>query len=210
MSRRNRKSGVTLLETLIALAIMAMAATLLSAAFSTYLKLLDRSETSSAEVESALGRRNLRVWIEHALPAAVPNDERPIFWGTSTELRFLSVPPGGQFWPGVATEILVGPTSEALAVGLSSERTSERTLEVNLSPQTASLRFEYWGGKPLGSTPTWHNEWIDQISPPELIRISFVGNQTLPPAILARPSKEWRQDEFSIETLMPLAPIARQ
>ncbi len=201
MSKRNRKSGVTLLETLIALAIMAMAATLLSAAFSTYLKLLDRSETSSAEVESALGRRNLRVWIEHALPAAAPNDERPIFWGTSTELRVLSVPPGGQFWPGVATEISIGPTSEALAVGLSSDQTSQRTLEANLSPQTASLRFEYWGALPFGSTPAWHDEWIDQTLPPDLVRISFVGNQPLPPPMVARPSKEWFQDELSVETL---------
>jgi type II secretory pathway pseudopilin PulG len=125
MTTRNPRAGVTLLETLIGLLVMAMVAALLSAAFGTNLRLLNRSQLSSAYVDQALARRDFRIWLEHALEYPVPNDEKPLIFGTATELRFLSVPPDGQFWPGIATEVALGPEATATGTGMAADQSEE-------------------------------------------------------------------------------------
>ena len=78
MSGRNRQSGVTLLETLIALLIMAMVAAILSSGFGTSVRSLNRSAEVASWVDQALARHDFRLWLENALPAPVPGDGRAL------------------------------------------------------------------------------------------------------------------------------------
>lgn len=205
MTTRNPRAGVTLLETLIGLLVMAMVAALLSAAFGTNLRLLSRSQVSTALVDQALARRDFRVWLEHALESPVPNDPRTIISGTATELRFLSVPPGDQFWPGIATEVSIGPDATASGVGTAPDRLAERTLSLEMAPTGASVRFRYWGRSQPDRPFEWHDEWSQAQGLPDLIRISLVGEEPLPPPMAIRPAKAWRQSEMSLSSLVPPA-----
>lgn len=203
MTSRNPRAGVTLLETLIGLLVMAMVAALLSAAFGTNLRLLGRSQLSTALVDQALARREFRGWLEHALESPVPNDPRTVFSGTSTELRFLSVPPGGQFWSGVATEVSLGPEATANGKGTASDRSEEMAISVSLAPLGTFVSFAYWGRATPDAPPDWHDHWGAEQGLPDLIRITFVGEGVLPPPIAIRPAKAWRQSEMSLSSLVP-------
>lgn len=201
MTSRNPRAGVTLLETLIGLLVMAMVAALLSAAFGTNLRLLGRSQLSTALVDQALARREFRGWLEHALESPVPNDPRTVFSGTSTELRFLSVPPEGQFWPGVATEVSLGPEATANGKG-TSDRSTEITLSLALAPSGLIVNLQYWGRAAPGRPPEWHDHWSPDNGLPDLIRITFLGEDPLPPPMSIRPAKAWRQSEMSLSSLV--------
>jgi type II secretory pathway pseudopilin PulG len=205
MTARSPRAGVTLLETLIGLLVMAMVAALLSAAFGTNLRLLSRSQVSAASVDQALARRDFRTWLEHALEGPVPNDPRPLFAGTATELRFLSVPPGGQFWPGTATDVSFGPEPTALGTGTAPDHTAEVGLAVALAPLGTRVTLDYWGRAAPDQSPEWRNQWDPSLGVPDLVRITFLGDGTLPPPMVIRPAKAWHQSEMSLSSLVPPA-----
>lgn len=205
MSARNPRAGVTLLETLIGLLVMSMVAALLSAAFGTNLRLLDRSQVASASVDQALGRRDLRVWLEHALVSPVPSDRRTILSGTSEGLRFLSVPPGDLFWPGNATEVILGPAASASGTGTASDGRTERATVLAVAPEGAKLTLSYWGKAAPDLPARWHDSWSPSQGLPDLIRIAFQGEGPLPAPMAVQPGKAWRQSEMSLSSLVPPA-----
>lgn len=205
MTTRNRSAGVTLLETLIGLLVMAMVAALLSAAFGTNLRLLHRSQLSSASVDQALARRDLRIWLEHALELPVPNDERQLIFGSETELRFLSIPPGGQFWPGIATQVTLGPQAIATGTGTAADQGKEVAIKLALAPPETQIELAYWGRSATDQVPEWHDSWTPDQGLPNLIRVTFTGEGPLPPPMVIRPAKAWRQSEMSLSSLVPPA-----
>jgi type II secretory pathway pseudopilin PulG len=205
MTARNPRAGVTLLETLVGLLVMAMVAVLLSSAFGTNLRLLSRSQASAALVDQALARRDFRIWLEHALESPVPNVPRPILSGTSTELRFLSVPPGGQFWPGIATEVSFGPEATAIGTGTTPDKATEIGLALALAPPGTLVALEYWGRATPDNSPEWRNQWDPDHGIPDLVRIAFLGDGLLPAPMVIRPAKAWRQSEMSLSSLVPPA-----
>lgn len=205
MTTRNPRAGVTLLETLIGLLVMAMVAALLSAAFGTNMRLLNRSQLSSAYVDQALARRDFRIWLEHALEYPVPNDTKSLIFGTATELRFLSVPPEGQFWPGIATEVTLGPEARATGTGTATDQSEEIDIKLALAPPGTLIKLTYWGRATADQAPDWHESWTPDQGLPELIRIEFIGKGLLPPPMSIRPAKAWRQSEMSLSSLVPPA-----
>lgn len=205
MSARNPRAGVTLLETLIGLLVMSMVALLLSAAFGTNLRLLDRSQTSSALVDQALGRRDLRIWLEHALVSPVPNDPRAVLSGTSESLRFLTVPPGNLFWPGTATEVSLGPAASARGTGTAADGRTERAVVLMIAPERATITLSYWGRSTPDQPAEWHDSWLPTQGLPDLIRLTFQGEGPLPAPMAVRPAKAWRQSEMSLSSLVPPA-----
>jgi Prokaryotic N-terminal methylation motif len=205
MTGRNPRAGVTLLETLIGLLVMSMVAALLSAAFGTNIRLLNRTAISAELVDQALARRDLRIWIEHALESPVPNDPRPIILGSPTELKILAVPPTGPFWPGVATEVSIGPSAVANGLGVQADRVTQARVSLGLAPDDTTLQFAYWGRSTPDSPPGWHSTWTSDQGLPDLIKLTLVGSGNLPAPIVIRPAKAWRQSEMSLSSLVPPA-----
>lgn len=205
MTGRNPRSGVALFEMLIGLLVMSMVAALLSAAFGTNIRLLNRSAISSELVDQALARRELRIWIEHALEGPVPNDPRPIILGSPTELKILTVPSIGPFWPGFATEVSIGPNAVAVGSGLQVDRVTQTKLSLDLAPDYTTVQFSYWGRSAPDSLPDWSSTWTPEQGLPDLIKITFIGSRSLPAPIAIRPAKAWHQSEMSLSSLVPPA-----
>lgn len=206
MTSRNPRSGVTLLETLVGLLVMAMVAALLSSGFGSGARYLTRSQALSELVDHALARNDLRVWLEHALETPAPNDSRSILVGTSNELTFLTIPSGGQFWSGRATLVsLTSAAPDAGAVGIASATMSEQEVLLRLAPVGSGLRFQYWGSSESEEPPRWHDTWTADAGLPTLVRIDFEGDGPLPAPIVIRPGKAWRQSEMSLSSLVPPA-----
>jgi Tfp pilus assembly protein PilV len=204
--KRNPTSGVTLLETMIGLLVMAMVAGQLSAGFGSTARLFGRGALASERIEQALARRDLRIWLEHALPSSAPDDNRRVFAGSSRELVFLTLPPGGSFWEGRATEIRLAHTAaSALAVGIDPTRMDERQLSLPLGPASARLSFKFWGRPSAGGQAGWHDNWPPDVGLPELVQVSFEGDGDLPPPLVARPGKAWPHSEMSLSSLVPPA-----
>ena len=204
--KRNPKSGVTLLETLIGLLVMAMVAGLISAGFGTTTRFWDRSRQASDRAEQALARRDLRFWLEHALVSPVPGDPRPLLDGSSDRLTFLSVPPGGQFWGGSATEVSVQALgATATAVGLGPVTLDARQTTPALAAEGTALSVSYWGQRTATEPAGWHAAWPPEAGLPGLIRIDFVGAGQVPPPMIVRPAKAWLQSEMSLSSLVPPA-----
>jgi type II secretory pathway pseudopilin PulG len=197
---------VSLLETLIALLIMAMVAALLSAGFGSGARYLTRSQASSLLVEQAIARHELRTWLEYALPGPVPDDDRAIWLGTSDGLSFLTVPPDGFFWPGMAIQVRLSMADPvAHGVGVAQTRMSEQERVLRLAPEGVRLRFRYWGQPTLEEPPGWRDNWSAGAGLPGLVRIAFEGEGPVPPPMVIRPAKAWRQSEMSLSSLVPPA-----
>lgn len=206
MRFRNPRSGVSLLETLIALLVMAMVAALLSAGFGSGARYLTRSQASSLLVEQAVARHELRIWLEYALEGPVPDDDRTIWTGTSDNLAFLTVPQDGFFWPGKATQVLLAAADPtARAVGVAPARMSEQERVLRLAPEGVRLRFRYWGKPSSEELPNWQDSWSADAGLPGLVRITFEGDGALPAPMVVRPAKAWRQSEMSLSSLVPPA-----
>ncbi len=204
--KRNPKSGVTLLETLIGLLVMAMVAGLISAGFGTTTRFWDRSRQASDRAEQALARRDLRFWLEHALVSPVPGDPRPLLEGTSDRLTFQRFPTGGQFWEGSAAEVSVrdpwAPPQTAVGPGAVSREDRHASA---LAAEDTALRFSYWGQRTATEPAGWHAAWPPEAGLPGLIRIDFVGAGQVPPPMIVRPAKAWLQSEMSLSSLVPPA-----
>jgi hypothetical protein len=206
MRFRNPRSGVSLLETLIALLVMAMVAALLSAGFGSGARYLTRSQASSLLVEQAVARHELRIWLEYALEGPVPDDDRTIWTGTSDNLAFLTVPQDGFFWPGKATQVLLAAADPTVrAVGVAPTRMSEQERVLRLATEGVRLRFRYWGKPSSEELPNWQDSWSADAGLPGLVRITFEGDGPLPAPMVVRPAKAWRQSEMSLSSLVPPA-----
>lgn len=204
MTRRNPRSGITLLETMIALLIMAMTASLLASALGSGLRSFDRGARITVQIETAIARHDVRLWLEHALPAPVPGDPRPIFHGTASQLEFLAQPTAGSFRPGQAAHLILGHDGPlAIAAGFGTDSDTPLQTSMRLAPEATTLRFSFWGQIALDQPPAWHDAWPAGQSLPEAVRITF--SQTTPQIapIVIRPGKAILQSEMSLSSLVP-------
>lgn len=205
MNGRDFQSGITLLETMVALLVMAMVAMLLSSGLGGTARSFSRGDVMTAEVESALARRELRQWVEHALISPVPGDTRALFEGTSTGLAFLTVSTSPAFWPGEALHVELSTGPRVTARGLSPNMQGEQTSSLTIAPPEVQLSFRYFGRLTADAPPGWHDTWPASAGFPGLVRIDFAGlSRPLPPMII-RPGKAWFQSEMSLSSLVPPA-----
>jgi Tfp pilus assembly protein PilV len=205
MIGRNPKAGVTLMETMVALLIMAMVAVLLSSGLGGTARSFNRSDDAAAAIDQALARNDLRNWLEHALPSPAPGDQHPLFLGSASEITFLTVPPSASFWPGLATQVDLDTTPTVTVQGLSQEDREERRQSLAIAPTEARLSFRYWGQISLDAAPAWHNNWPASAGIPILVRIDFQGLARPLPPMIVRPGKAWLQSEMSLSSLVPPA-----
>lgn len=204
MTARDPRAGVTLLETLVALLIMAMVAAILSSGFSASIRNLNRSAGVSTAVDHALARHDLRRWLENASPTSVPSDTRPQLQGTAKELTFLAVPPMPDFWPGAAVEVTLGgeaPTVRLRGIGPDGKTARDATL--TLAPPGVRLSFSFWGRRSAEAAPGWHDDWPSGIGLPDLVKLTFTGTSRPLPPMVIRPAKALLQIEMSLSSLVP-------
>ena len=206
MIQRDRSAGLTLFETLIALAIMAMLAAILSSGLNFGIRSLDRSQRISDETAHALARRSFRDWLEHALIVPPPNGDQTVLSGTSTDLEFLAdiAASDPRFDKQQPVLVSAGQSNAVFsAKSLPEGSSNSPVIQFVLAPEGTKLTFAYWGHSQPNQPPGWSTEWSGGFSLPGLVKITF-EESALPPMVI-RPGKALAQTEMSLSSLVPPA-----
>lgn len=205
---RNRQSGVSQLEMLMALAVMGLIAIGVASAINFGRQVLDRSFLVSNAAEQALSRQILRKWAEE-MPLRFGNETAAEFF----ELRegsfwFRSLPLESDFWLGEPTRVALVLSEEngPLVIegnGLTWETKSARTETRILGRQVTDLHITVYGRKSEDADPKWHEDWNDPTFLPDLVRITWVEDGQIAPPLTLIPAKTARQRYMSLSSLVP-------
>lgn len=213
MRRRNPRSGVALLEMMIALMVMTMTALLIASALGFQGRSMTVVAQRSARVEEALSRDLLRRWVE-AIPLSaqyIGADPERRFVGTARSLRFTTFLPNGPFWAGDPVHVAVEGTDDgrAVALGQGTHLTTREPLtrEEVFGRDAPGLRFSYYGALVLHGRPGWHEAWDGSERLPMLVRIEAATASFIP--LVLEPGLIERQSFISRSSLLPPARPSR-
>lgn len=187
--------GFTLVELLVALALLALMSTLLLAALHGGRRVLDAAERQQSELPVDAAQALLRELLSGARPVnARPNaaaQALPTFSGASDQVVFTTLlDKRGQYGGLYEATIMLGPSSHeasrALILDLRLQRrgadaaaAGEQTRHVLLEG-VRDLKLAYYGRLGDDAAPRWHEEWRDRQRLPSLItvRSSFSEGST--------------------------------
>jgi len=163
-------SGLTLLELLVALAIMAVIAAGLAQTFGQGLRIWETSKTIQTRQEPIILRTLLRNWIEQAVAPnrLLPHDNS--FTGSNIGFSFLTLHSTPYNTLAAAQKISVFATGESLKVTIAylDDAGNQISIETRqLSDNTAI--FSYFMKTSEGGE--WVSKWADKSILPDLIRI---------------------------------------
>ena len=195
LDQARKPAGFTLLELLVAVALLALLMTML---FSGLRLGTHQIERRSARLERAsrvaLVQNFLRNQLGDARPLTVApsGDDAVVFDGRADELAFV----------GVAPESAVRGGLQLFAVGLAHEHGGAGELLLRarfyrdaadgfrrtvLLDQVESVTFAYFGSTAPNQPPRWHATWHDMTSLPTLVRLSvtFADGDRMPDLVIA-------------------------
>jgi general secretion pathway protein J len=190
-------SGFTLVEVLIALAIMALLVLLTNSAF------FSMSRSSTALSEQAVLTSDLRLLagfldseLAHVKPLAHrEQDELKVYFaGFSDRVRFTGTLPAHRGGGGLHfLELDLSDPQQSLVIAVTPAANGsvfsgaagawERTV---LSEDVRAMRLTYFGAK-KNTVAGWHDDWVDQPSLPELIKLQLEldDGRDWPPLVIA-------------------------
>lgn len=199
--RGAREAGFTLVELLVALALLAMTATLLLATMTTGRGLQARIEASAVATESVAAAQNvLRARIEAIIPETFFTGVTPTIdvRGNDAVLSFTARPGlGRRPGPPQRFRILLTPAGELTLFNI--DTLSVRADAPGLRSWTRSpllgnvdrLVIAYYGVHPPDNQRRWRGFWQDQPQLPELIRIRVTfapGDARVWPDLVVQPA----------------------
>jgi hypothetical protein len=205
--RRDPRSGTTLLETMIALGIMALIAMTLAGGMRGFVRSLTMSSQVSDAVALGMARAELRGWLEASLSLPFPGNQYPGFNGTSEQLEFRFVDEAGNFWAGDPVVVRVSGNQAGLivatATGSIDESGEQKAKALALTAEPASIQFEYFGRFSADAPIGWAPEWSASAGLPLLVRMTISSDIERIPPITIRPGKALAQSEMSLSSLVP-------
>jgi hypothetical protein len=187
--KRNRRAGVTLLELLIALWVMAAAAVILASTLGLAGRALVRVGADAADVEAITARVMLRRWLE-GMPvgARIVGDAGGMTFGA-----LIDEPP---MTAARVTEVRV--TAEGGAVRAVA---GDGALAAELAGEGALVGLAYFGSPGPGIAPGWRTDWPATAEIlPDLVRISYETEGRIAPPLTVRPARLARQSEMSLSS----------
>jgi general secretion pathway protein J len=202
MTPKRRAQGFTLLELLIGMTLVGFILTLLFAGLSLGLRSWEAGEqrmvTSSRQ---AIIVDFIRRTLEQTYPLfwRVDNEEQLAFAGETESLRFVGPVPRHEGASGnylIALELADGEDGRDLVMRWQMSDSREPGFESleEAKPKVLvkairELAFSYFGTENETDEPTWHDQWLHQKAPPELIRlkITLENGKTWPDIITATP-----------------------
>jgi general secretion pathway protein J len=181
--RDRAAAGFTLLELLVALAVLGMAASLIVAGLHLGGLVLQRGTATAAGLDEVVAvQRVLRRSIERLQPLVRLDTAQPIldFRGTEGLLRYVA-PPAERDGPGALTRYQLVRTATGDVV-LYSANTRVAQLDAQgydlagwkpttILRGTRQLQIRYRGVPPTGGDRVWLDQWTDRTTAPDLIRI---------------------------------------
>jgi len=168
----NRRSGLTLLELLISLAILAMIMAAIAGAMGLGLRMLDRSAGLSATADDIALRVRLRGLIEQALPPAQIAPFEVAFKGTPTGFAFTTLSAKGMAPQAAAlrVRVTVGAVIGYEVNLLDDAGTETPFVTATLATGAQNVDVEYYDASL--SPGQWLPDWPDDARLPALIRIT--------------------------------------
>jgi hypothetical protein len=186
--KRKPKAGVTLLELLIAVWVMAAAAMILSSTLGLVGRALARVGAVSHEVEAMTARLMLRRWLE-AMPlrARLTGNDSAMTFGTLIDEPPLTV--------ARLTEVLVSGDGGAVRASAAEAVVAE------LAPVGVLLALRYYGSPVPGNQPEWRSDWpVNAEQLPDLVQISYADRDSVLPPLTVMPARLARQSEMSLSS----------
>ena len=195
MQRRNPRAGLTLLELLIALWVMAAAALILASSLGLTGRALVRVGSDAADIGPLTDRNRLRHWIESMPPGATLS-------GDSTSLAFATLidePPRDMASLTDVQLALIDGTLRAIA-----GPSDTPALTATLSEPATGLPIRYYGSPLPNSQSGWHDDWpATATALPDLIRIDYTSDVAPAPPLSVIPALASRQSEISLSSPEP-------
>ncbi len=187
--KRNPKAGVTLLELLIALWVMAAAAMILASTLGLVGRALARVGAVSLEIEAITARLMLRRWLE-----AMPLQAR--LTGNDTEMIFGTLIDEPPLTAAQVTEVRVSGIGGAVHASA-----AEAVLVADLASSGVLLALRYYGSPVPGSSPAWRTDWPANAERlPDLVQISYASRERVVPPLTVIPARLARQSEMSLSS----------
>jgi prepilin-type N-terminal cleavage/methylation domain-containing protein len=186
--KRKPKAGVTLLELLIALWVMAAAAMILSSTLGLVGRALARVGAVSHEVEAMTARLMLRRWLE-----AMPLQAR--LTGSGSEMTFATLIDEPPLTAARLTEVRVSGDGGAVRASAAEAVVAE------LAPTGDELALRYYGSPVPGGLPEWRADWpVNADRLPDLVQISYADRGSVLPPLTVIPARLARQSEMSLSS----------
>jgi general secretion pathway protein J len=196
MSRSRSDAGFTLVELLVSMALLSMAAVLTAQGFATQRGDLLRIQAHTEAGEDVAAAQDLiRARIQHLFPrtaydnvgASVDMDGEP----ASLEFRAATPqsPDAGLASPMRRYRLQLNPKGELLLIALGDESPSNDAPMVLLRG-VSSVEFGYFGPVTAG-VGAWRADWKRMSAPPELVRLRLgftAGDRRVWPELIVRPA----------------------
>ena len=184
--RRNPRAGVTLLELLIALWVMAAAAVILSSSLGLTGRALARVGAEAADVDALAARAVLRRWLEE-MPGAAR------LTGDATGMEFgamIDAPPLTAARVEAVRLVQEGVALRAIA--------AEGAVAAELSADGALVGIRYFGDG------AWRDDWPAGMGRlPDAVRIDYIDRGRVVPPLTVIPARRARQSEMSLSSPVP-------
>jgi len=188
------RPGFTLVELLLALAIMSMVAVMLLGSTRFGVAAWQRTDVLAATAQDlALGRAIVAHDLENAYPEWSVDAEavqHVPFEGTDRLLVFLGPAPESMGAAGFARFTLRADAGLLTLSGVRELGTVDPPPESLLVSGAASIDFAYYGPAGLGEAPSWQTDWQGRAQLPMLVRVRVrfpAGDLRIWPDLVVRP-----------------------
>lgn len=169
----NGRKGFTLLELLVALALLALIGVGLAGALQLGTKTYVRSQSLGTNALEIAARAQLRRLLVTATPPNLLTPFPKEFSGTQTSLSFVTLAPLGfaRHAAGMRVDISNVERELTMLITLFDDAgTTMESLSYTLASQIDGLAFRYFTGNP--ETGEWRDDWVDTASLPQLVSIT--------------------------------------
>ena len=202
--KRHARLGITQLELMISLAIMALIAVFLANTLNFNRLSLERMQLTSAQTGLYVNRQTLRKRIEEIPISAV---EPNLFQGDATSLKFKTVVLDGSFWAGEWTTVVLSQgEDDSLSMQLSGRHPTEALplqTELSLASNITGLSISYYGFRQAEQKSLWGAIWAEGNRLPDLVKVEWDSSGKPSPPLTFVPGKVERQRYMSLSSLVP-------
>jgi len=180
---RESERGLTLIELLVSLAILAILTSFIVGGLTTAIRAFDSDRRSSIEMSTDAARESLRGLIASAVPAANAQQAGGIlFGGQREELRFVVLSEGRTLRGGLQ-DVRIRRRNDELIVEVFG---SLREADAHKSPISSTtivsglrdIRFRYFGMPGAKGEAAWRDSWNGGSRLPVLVEIGFNFKET--------------------------------
>lgn len=185
----NRKSGLTLLELLISIGLLALIMAGITSSMGLGLRLFDRSATTAALNDEIAARVRLRGFLGNALPPSQIAPFPTALTGTTSGFAFTTLKSSALAPNAAALRIQVNTANDITvdfkSLGDDGEETPLFTATLSVGLKNTETAYFDATIAPAGS---WLPNWSDETRLPSLVRITAEGGSPDWPAFVVRPT----------------------